>query len=60
MFMQDEDSIVMTIDMHLTFPIGTVEYVRKVCYHNGMQKLHNLQQGTAFTIPYKHHLCRDF
>ena len=50
MFMQDEDSIVMTIDMHLTFPIGTVEYVRKVCYHNGMHA-----ETPQFTTGYSVH-----
>ena len=29
-YVKDPDAIVMTIDMHLTFPVGTVEYVRKV------------------------------
>lgn len=27
---QDANSIVMTIDMHLTFPLGSVQYIRKV------------------------------
>ena len=39
----------MTIDMHLTFPIGTVEYVRKVCYDRGRNS-NTLQQGTVFII----------
>ena len=29
---QDPNSIVMTIDMHLTIPPGIVEYIRRVSY----------------------------
>ena len=29
-FSQDKNSIVMTIDMHLTLPTGIVEYARRV------------------------------
>ncbi len=28
---QDPDSIVMTIDMHLTLPTGFIEAIRRVC-----------------------------